>query len=143
MSTARLIHLHVPARYIPSGPLSLMDPLHMYSGSQGALFSSKNAVSVLKMILIPKKMATAALVSRAVGWAAGNDGILFSTKNGGVSWTERQIDKDGRCLARMSFANERVGYVAGAQGALYRTVDGKLTKCTQLVAVDFGRSEMP
>ena len=140
MSTAQLIPSTCIYMSIPSGPLSLMDPLHMYSVSQGALFSSKNAGASWKMILIPKKcyLLTAALVSRAVGWAAGNDGILFSTKNGGVSWTERQIDKDGRCLARMSFANERVGYVAGAQGALYRTVDGaSWTKCDCPVAVDF------
>ena len=110
----------------PSGPLSSIDPLYVYSVSQGALFASTDVGASWKAILVPKNcyLLTATIVSRVVGWAAGSNGTLFNTKDGGISWTERRIDKD-YCLGRMSFASEKMGYVAGEQGAIYRTEDGK------------------
>ncbi len=144
MSTAQLIPSTCIYMSIPVGTAILDGSsfLYMYSVSQGALFSSKNAGASWKMILIPKKVLFVncgpCFASCRLGGGQRRD--TFSVRRMAVlAGLERQIDKDGRCLARMSFANEKGwAMVAGAQGALYRTVSGaSWTKCDCPVAVDF------
>ncbi|HEX7177544.1 MAG TPA: YCF48-related protein [Pyrinomonadaceae bacterium] len=60
------------------------------------------------------------------GWAVGSNGSVFSTTNGGRSWSARTTGTDADLLD-VKFFDEREGFAAGAGGAVLHTTDGGVT----------------
>ena len=74
-------------------------------------------------------------VDRNEGWAAGTDGVLWHTIDGGARWERQQVPTMGR-LSHLQFLNPYTGYAVGREevqiaggsfGVLLRTADGGLT----------------
>ena len=59
------------------------------------------------------------------GWAVGGGGLVFSTVDGGKSWSRHEIIQQD--LFRITFANLQDGWIVGENGALLRTRDGGLS----------------
>jgi len=57
------------------------------------------------------------------GWAVGSGGAVFSTTNGGRSWSARASATDADLLD-VKFFDEREGFAAGSGGTLLHTTDG-------------------
>ncbi len=57
------------------------------------------------------------------GWAAGEDGIIIHTSDGGENWTV-QAAAAGEDLAALCFVDSATGWAAGAAGTILATTDG-------------------
>jgi photosystem II stability/assembly factor-like uncharacterized protein len=57
------------------------------------------------------------------GWAAGAEGTLMTTLDGGASWVPRATGVEGT-LRAVAFADFSTGVAVGDDGALVRSVDG-------------------
>jgi photosystem II stability/assembly factor-like uncharacterized protein len=64
------------------------------------------------------------------GWAVGSGGSVFSTTNGGRSWSARASETDADLLD-VKFFDEREGFAVGAGGAVLHTTDGGVTWALQ------------
>jgi photosystem II stability/assembly factor-like uncharacterized protein len=60
------------------------------------------------------------------GWAVGSNGSVFSTTNGGRSWSARSSVTDADLLD-VKFFDEREGFAVGAGGVVLHTTDGGAT----------------
>ena len=60
------------------------------------------------------------------GWAAGVEGTIISTVDGGLTWKRQQSGIEKHLLA-IAFANDSQGVAAGAEGTLIVTSDGGST----------------
>ncbi|MDM4768394.1 PKD domain-containing protein [Pelomonas sp. SE-A7] len=64
-----------------------------------------------------------ALLSASLGWAAGADGQLFKTTDGGSSWTAG-FKAAGKSFVSINFVDAQVGAALAKDGTLYLTTDG-------------------
>lgn len=64
------------------------------------------------------------------GWAAGNNGTLLQTRNGGKSWT-RQNTGIETGLNDIVFLNRMAGKAVGDDGTIIATIDGGITWNTE------------
>ena len=60
------------------------------------------------------------------GYAAGNDGAIFHTVDGGASW-EKQSWRSNPTLWKASFIAADSGWISGSRGCVLRTFDGGVT----------------
>jgi len=59
------------------------------------------------------------------GWAVGKNGNIFTTNDGGDTWTFNKIGEQYEfSLRSVYFINELTGWVAGTEGTIYCTQDG-------------------
>lgn len=59
------------------------------------------------------------------GWAAGHDGVIIATEDGGEHWRLQHEDTDGdRVLFSIRFSDAAHGYAVGLFGLALRTEDG-------------------
>lgn len=62
------------------------------------------------------------------GWAAGHDGVIIATKDGGKTWTRQDGGKDlDTVFLDILFIDAQRGFVVGAYGKFLETVDGGKT----------------
>ncbi len=78
-----------------------------------------------------KDLNAVCFVSDQTGWAAGKDGVLIKTANGGSSWTVQSsgVTKD---LNTVFFINEQTGWVGGKSGVIRKTTNGGTTWAAQV-----------
>ena len=77
------------------------------------------------------------------GWAFGEEGALYTTRDGGASW-ERQRVPTRNLLLGGSFLNNEQGWLVGAGATLLQTSDGGATwRAGELIgfALDAGKDE--
>lgn len=71
------------------------------------------------------------------GWAVGQPSLILSTEDGGLTWTEQNVDpyaedcyqcaKAGVYLRQVQFADENNGWAVGRFRTIYKTTDGGRT----------------
>jgi len=62
------------------------------------------------------------------GWAAGHDGVIIATTDGGKTWTRQDDGKDlDTVFLDILFLDAQHGFVVGAYGKFLETVDGGKT----------------
>ena len=64
------------------------------------------------------------------GWVVGNDGLLFSTINGGTTWVDTNIGVSNH-IRNVHFADSNSGWVVGDAGAIHATTNGGTTWSSQ------------
>ena len=94
------------------------------TGEKGTLLSSADGTSFLSHTA-PTSSDLYALtcVGHLDGWAAGADGVLMGTHDGGYTWA---LEPSGvtSTLRALSFADKLHGLAVGDAGVVLRTVDG-------------------
>lgn len=71
------------------------------------------------------------LASQLVGYAAGGNGTILKTTDGGKTW-KSQKSGTNKNLYGISFINEYTGTVVGESGTILRTTDGGISWIVQL-----------
>jgi len=56
------------------------------------------------------------------GFIVGDNGLLLSTKNGGMSWKDSSLDMSDR-LTGVAFLNDSTGFICGSYQSLYKTTN--------------------
>ena len=92
--------------------------------SSGAVFAQTE-----EEVCAPKfrhNMFSICLVDALEGWACGNNGLIYHTEDGGMSW---KIQPSGtmEALFSVSFINAKIGWVCGNKGIILHTRDGGKT----------------
>lgn len=57
------------------------------------------------------------------GWAIGNHGMMYETKNSGISWEKIDLNTDVE-LSDLYFTDKNTGYLIGERGLLVKTTNG-------------------
>ncbi|MCC6701788.1 MAG: PKD domain-containing protein, partial [Fluviicola sp.] len=72
-----------------------------------------------------KVFKTVHFPSANVGYAAGEDGVVYKTTNAGVTWTALNVNAAGVDFTSAYFTDDNTGYITGNQ-FIYRTTTGGL-----------------
>lgn len=67
------------------------------------------------------------MVDSQVGYAAGEQGIIAKTADGGVTWSEIEQNFTAADLQGLYFVNPNTGVIVGTEGTVLRTTDGGAT----------------
>jgi photosystem II stability/assembly factor-like uncharacterized protein len=104
----------------------VLDPFNIWRSEDGgkswegykiASFSDKIRVPVHKMYFInPLK-----------GWAGGEEGNIYITKDGGRRWVRKSLDFRAVDIINIFFVDEHIGWVDGSIKGLFKTQNGGLT----------------
>ncbi len=76
------------------------------------------------------------------GWIAANKGRMFSSSNGGATWTAREdlpVDSS-QSLRRLAFVGTDSGWAVGTDGIIIRTIDGGANWTLQATPTGHGLS---
>jgi photosystem II stability/assembly factor-like uncharacterized protein len=57
-------------------------------------------------------------------WVCGADASISVSADGGTTWTQKHLVKNGNLLLTIGFASERFGYAGGTGGEILTTKDG-------------------
>ncbi|MCA9401165.1 MAG: hypothetical protein KC713_06035, partial [Candidatus Omnitrophica bacterium] len=96
-------------------------------GEHGQVFYSRNEGKawIKGETPIDLSLTSVYLLNDNLGWAAGYDGVILKTVDGGVNW---EILKNPSLvnppLFSIWFKNEMTGLAVGADSLIYRTIDG-------------------
>ena len=71
-------------------------------------------------------MFTSCFIGDKEGWAAGDQGTIYHTTDGGFNW-EKQTTNVVDALFSISFVDAKTGWVVGNRGVILRTTDGGKT----------------
>ncbi len=100
------------------------------TGTTGTVLFTQDGGATWNSVSIPEggavRLNSVEFVSELVGWAAGGNGSLYSTKNGGRSWL-RHGTTSNLPLTDIKFADDRRGFAVGGNGTVLETVDGGAT----------------
>ena len=73
---------------------------------------------------------TVSFISELTGWIAGENGTIFKTDDGGLTWSNLSSNKP-HTLFDIHMANENVGWVVGENGTILNTINGGKSWSTQ------------
>ena len=73
------------------------------------------------------------MVDSQVGFAAGEQGVVIKTDDGGVTWTEIEQNVTTADLLGLYFVDSNTGVVVGREGTVLRTTDGGATWNIQVI----------
>lgn len=115
-----------------------LDELNVLAaGASNAIVLSRNGGQTWALVTGPSAKAAIQInsvwmASAYTWWLAYNDGSLYYTIDGGVTWTQKAIPGSLTTLNEISFANNGVGYLAGSitattTGKILRTINGGYT----------------
>ncbi|HMO82295.1 MAG TPA: YCF48-related protein [Pyrinomonadaceae bacterium] len=74
----------------------------------------------------PTRLNALFFLDQERGWAAGNNGTLLQTRNGGKSWSRQESGVEVMLLDIL-FLDEKTGFAAGDDGTMISTEDGGQT----------------
>ncbi len=97
------------------------------AGERGRIFLSDDEGATWRAAVSPTQATLTALYfyDARQGWAAGHDGVVLHTADGGANWKQlRNAPKDERPLFVIRFDDPLRGTVAGAYGAYAESRDG-------------------
>jgi Photosynthesis system II assembly factor YCF48 len=57
-------------------------------------------------------------------WVCGADGLIAVSADGGTTWAQKHLVKNGNLLLTMGFVDEQFGYASGTGGEILFTKDG-------------------
>jgi photosystem II stability/assembly factor-like uncharacterized protein len=73
------------------------------------------------------------MVDNQVGFAAGEQGVVIKTADGGVTWTRIALNVTAADLLGLYFIDPNVGVIVGEGGTVLRTTDGGTTWNKQVI----------
>jgi hypothetical protein len=90
-----------------------------------ALFSNVviSATSEWRIVQLPARPLNIVENNNAL-WVCGADALISVSADGGTTWTEKHLVKNGNLLLTIGFANEQFGYASGTGGEILITNDG-------------------
>ena len=83
-------------------------------GSRWELHAESQKHSLVDVYFIDEKQ----------GWAAGNQGKIINTKNGGKSWQTFTVKPKTCVINRLHFTDRKFGWAVGKNGKAFQTTDG-------------------
>lgn len=152
VATAVLLAVVAPLRAAPAGELSEPAPLAAKSlllditkaganfvavGDRGhVLISSDDGQTWSQSITPTRAMLTCVSFADAQhGWAAGHDGVIIATADGGITWTRQDNGQElDTVYLDILFLDANHGYLVGAYGKFLETVDGGKTWTPRKIA---------
>lgn len=105
-------------------------PNYIAVGDRGhVLVSSDDGKSWSQSIAPTRAMLTCVSFADAQhGWAAGHDGVIIATTDGGITWTRQDDGKDlDTAYLDVLFLDAKHGFLVGAYGKFLETTDGGKT----------------
>jgi photosystem II stability/assembly factor-like uncharacterized protein len=108
-------------------------------GDRGhVLISSDEGKSWSQSITPTRAMLTCVSFADAQhGWAAGHDGVIITTTDGGVTWTRQDDGQDLETVyLDVLFVDTKRGFLVGAYGKFLETVDGGKTWTPRKISDD-------
>ncbi|WP_043112349.1 WD40/YVTN/BNR-like repeat-containing protein [Solimonas flava] len=94
----------------------------LLSDDDGRSFRQATAVPVQVLL------TSLSFVDAQHGWAAGHDGVVLATADGGETWTLQHRDVDGdKALFAIHFEDAQHGFAVGLFGLAIQTADGGQT----------------
>ena len=100
------------------------------AGERGRIFLSDDEGATWRAAVNPTQITLTTLHfgDEKHGWAAGHDGVVLQTMDGGANWAQlRHAPEDERPLFAIRFDDLRRGIAIGAYGAYLETADGGRT----------------
>lgn len=97
------------------------------AGERGRIFLSDDEGATWRAAVSPAQATLTALhfLDAQQGWAAGHDGVVLHTADGGANWKQlRHAPEDERPLFAIHFNDPQHGVAAGAYGAYLESRDG-------------------
>ena len=78
-----------------------------------------------KQVPTGSTLTSLSFASAKAGWAAGHNGVILATEDGGETWKRQHWDSSvDQPLFGIQFVNEKVGVAVGLWSLILRTVDG-------------------
>lgn len=99
------------------------DALILKSTNGGGTYANaSNTFSITPNIIFNKIY----FLSLLEGWAAGSNGTLYKTTNGGINWTKQETGSSSN-ITGLYFINELTGWLATSDGQILNTGNGGTT----------------
>ncbi len=74
---------------------------------------------------ISEYLRTVYFLNRTKGWAAGNDGRMYYSEDGGRNWNKMNYDnRNLNAILSIKFIDEQIGWAIGWYGKALKTTDG-------------------
>lgn len=97
------------------------------TGTAGSVLFTQDGGATWNSVSIPDggavRLNSVEFVSELVGWAAGGEGVLYTTRSGGRSWRKHTTVAKA-LLTDIKFADEKRGFAVGGNGTVLETMDG-------------------
>ena len=93
------------------------------AGTVVRIWEDSDFVGVLARTIDTNDLWAVALVDSATGWAVGENGAIWSTTDGGFTWS-KQTSGVSETLTDVVFADASTGVVVGSAGTILSTSDG-------------------
>ncbi|PYS50667.1 MAG: hypothetical protein DMF68_06465 [Acidobacteria bacterium] len=90
---------------------------------------------------VDARLVRALFTNEGRGWAFGEGGLLYTTRDGGLNW-ERQLIPTRHLLLGGWFLNATQGWLVGAGATILQTTDGGLTWRTTLLLNEAGSKDV-
>jgi|GEM_PF-2673470 len=76
-----------------------------------------------EQIIITNSLTKVHFLDENNGWVIGNHGMMYETKNSGISWNKIELNTDVE-LSDLYFTDKNIGYLIGERGLLVKTTNG-------------------
>jgi photosystem II stability/assembly factor-like uncharacterized protein len=128
------VNTNLAGSTVSQGDIFFLDSLHGWvAGGNGFVIATTDGGdSWAKVNILPQVSAdtlgsifSVCFSSLTHGWVAGQN--LYETKDGGKTWSKRDIGFIWKNIHSINFTSENVGWLAGAYGVIMRTTDGGVT----------------
>ena len=99
------------------------------AGSDGKIYKTQKVNSPVNSYEVVPSVSinSVSFINSGTGFVCGDNGIVYTTVNGGVNWTLRNTGISSVNLNSISFLDEMKGVVAGNNGSVYLTENGGLS----------------
>ena len=84
----------------------------------------------------PGVIASICFVNKSRGWIAGYEGRIERTDDGGRSWKNQRVEREGELLNSIFFIDNERGWIAGEDGLILATTDGGASWQEQATGTD-------
>lgn len=127
----------LPTRYLLLGGQFLADAKSVLVGGGGTVLISKGTDEWTPSEQSPKtkeRLNSVFFLNGSLGWVVGSNGQIYSTVDGGRSWSP-QVSGVTNTLVDVYFADSKRGFVVGDGGRIIETSDGGRTWRPQVTGV--------
>ncbi|MCK5378880.1 MAG: hypothetical protein KAJ78_05715 [Acidobacteria bacterium] len=119
--------------------VAAVDGLLVAVGSRGHILLSEDQGESWNQAEVPTRSGLNAVHfhDRNLGWAAGHDGVIVRTQDGGTTWERVYwVPEDENPLMDVWFPDADHGFAIGAYGSFFETSDGGITWTSRYISED-------